>query len=99
MPNWRIMQLKKEDTCIRDTLARDRTTLSNERTLLAYLRTAIMSLASGITMIKLFKSDIFFQTLGYILIPTSIMIAVLGHVRYTRMRQRIANSNGSKTDK
>jgi putative membrane protein len=72
----------------RDYLAMDRTTLANERTLLAYGRTALMILATGITLIKLFNSP-GVAVLGYILIPLSVAMFLIGLHRYLKIRHAI----------
>ncbi len=76
----------------RDLLAIDRTTLANQRTLLAFIRTGLMVLVSGITFIKLFHSDLFLLVLGYILIPISIAIFIVGLILFFRMKRDIKAS-------
>ena len=79
---------------LRDRLAIDRTRLSNERTLLAWLRTALMTLVSGITMIKLFEGVVSMEVLGGVLIPLSLVGAVWGTHRYLHTRASIASTLG-----
>jgi putative membrane protein len=74
---------------LRDELARDRTVLANERTLLAYVRTALMLLASGMTLVKILRVDQGLRIAGYVLIPLSILVGVMGDVRYLRMRREL----------
>ncbi len=77
---------------MRDCLAQDRTSLANERTILAYLRTAMMLLASGITLVKLFGPGAYLRVLGYLLVPVSIGVAIMGYVRFVRMRHQITRA-------
>lgn len=78
-------QASTETTYMRDKMARIRTLLANERTLLAYARTAIMLAASGITLIKLLYHQTGFRYLGFALVAASIVIMVLGYVRFRKM--------------
>jgi putative membrane protein len=71
--------------------ARVRTILANERTLLAYIRTAIMLGFSGITAIKLFPRDRLLFTLGLVLIPLAVGVALFGYVRFQRVRDRVSD--------
>ena len=75
---------------LRDFLAKDRTALANERTFLAYARTCIMVFATGITLFKLFSDDIFLVLLGYVLIPVSFAILILGAVRFFTVKKHLA---------
>lgn len=79
---------------LRDHLAIDRTRLANERTLLAWLRTALMTLVSGITLIKLFEGVAAMEVLGGILVPLSLLTAVWGFRRYLQTRASIATALG-----
>lgn len=79
---------------LRDRLAIDRTRLANERTLLAWMRTALMTLVSGITLIKLFEGVIAMELLGGILVPLSLFMAAWGALRYRQTRLSIANTLG-----
>ncbi|RUT79160.1 DUF202 domain-containing protein [Ancylomarina longa] len=75
---------------LRDYLAIDRSKLANERTLLAYARTGLMFFVSGISLVKLFSTDLFLVYLGYILIPISIFIVILGLIRFKHTHTTIA---------
>ena len=46
-----------QEFILRDWLALDRTVLANERTFLAYGRTSLGLFLSGVTLIKVFKSE------------------------------------------
>lgn len=63
---------------LRDHLALDRTRLANHRTFLAYTRTMIMLFASGISFLKAFPDDKVMRVLGWILIPASIAVLIVG---------------------
>ena len=69
-----------------DHLAAIRSILANERTFLAYQRTAITTLAAAITFIRFFDHPLV-VALGWALIPCSGLTALLGAVRYRRMRR------------
>jgi putative membrane protein len=81
-----------EQLILRDRLAIDRTRLANERTVLAWLRTALMMLVSGITLLKLFEGVIVMETLGALLLPSSLLCAIWGLRRYWRTRASIEAS-------
>ena len=82
---------EREQLILRDHLAVERTMLANERTFLAYLRTALSLFALGIAFLKipLFES-LLFRITGWILIPLSVAVLLIGWVRYKRTRDRIA---------
>jgi hypothetical protein len=48
-----------------------------------------MLLASGVTLIKLFGTDRALLILGYVLVPVSIVTALVGYVRFIQMRGKI----------
>jgi putative membrane protein len=83
-----------ENLILRDHLAIDRTRLANERTLLSWLRTALMMLVSGITLLKLFEGVMPMETLGALLIPTSLWVGFLGARRYRLTRRSIQTALG-----
>lgn len=85
-------QVETEQLILRDRLALDRTDLANERTLLAYLRTALMSLISGVTLIKLFADSPATVVFGYLLLPLSLLVGAWGVARFLRMRRRIRSA-------
>jgi putative membrane protein len=80
---------------MRDKMARIRTLLANERTLLVYARTAIMLAASGVTLIKLLYHETGFLYLGFALVLASVLVMVLGYIRFRRMYVHIREP-GSK---
>lgn len=74
---------------LRDRLALDRTQLANERTLLAYLRTSIMMFASGVTLLKIFEHQGWWEALGWCLIALSPVMGVWGFVRYRQYSKKL----------
>jgi len=73
---------------LRDELAIDRTLLANERTLLAYLRSGVALVIAGATMIH-FSQHGWFRFAGTACIPSGIICAIIGVVRYVRMNRSI----------
>lgn len=73
---------------VREHLAATRSILANERTFLAYQRTALTELAVAATFIRFFDHPAL-TVVGWLLVPASLVTAVLGVVRYRRMRRRI----------
>jgi putative membrane protein len=74
---------------LRDHLARDRTILANERTLLAYVRTAFGFAAAGMTLIKLFPGEPGSQTMGFWLLVSAALLAIVGVVRFWMVRSQM----------
>ena len=79
------------DLILRDHLALDRTKLANERTILAYLRTAMMLMVSGVTLIKVFPSEMFMVISGITLLPVSFVVAVIGLISFLMTKRRMKN--------
>jgi putative membrane protein len=73
---------------LREHLAAARSILANERTFLAYQRTAVTTFAAAASFIKFFNNPIL-EIIGWLLMPVSGITAVLGVVRYVRMRESI----------
>jgi putative membrane protein len=82
--------LDHDKLIIRDFLAKDRTEMANERTLLAYARTAIMVFATGVTLVKLFADDAFLVLIGHALFPASLLLFILGIVRFIKVRKELS---------
>ncbi|MBN2541754.1 DUF202 domain-containing protein [bacterium] len=78
------------DLELRDLLALERTNLANERTFLAYLRTSVMLLISSITFIKLFTDILILRIIGFILIPVTIIVALIGLVKFISTKRKIS---------
>lgn len=73
---------------LNDQLAAIRSILASERTFLAYQRTALATLVAGITLLQFF--DLFwFQLVGVVLIPISIITVTIGFIRYRKTRRYI----------
>ena len=70
---------------LRDYLSIDRTILSNQNTFLAYLRTALTLFVSGVTFIHFFDSRVLW-IVGWTFIPIGVLTAVIGLIRYNRLR-------------
>lgn len=68
--------------------ARHRTILANERTFLAYVRTALTLFAAGITFIRFFGIP-FLSFVGYIFIGLSIVLTIVGIIRYQKTNTHI----------
>ena len=77
---------------LRDELAASRTYLATERTFLAYVRTAIMLGVSGVSLVKLLRSQPELVILGYALMPLAAAVAIVGLVRFIRTRRFVENS-------
>ncbi len=71
-----------------DRLAITRTELANERTLLAYARTALALAAGGIGLVELFDTPTL-VTLGWMLVPLSLVVLVVGVARFRRARETL----------
>jgi putative membrane protein len=74
---------------LKDHLAASRTRLANQRTFLAYSRTALMTLVTGITLMKLFSQDHILPDIGIIFIPTSLIIFLAGVFSYFKTYKNI----------
>ncbi|MFN3781283.1 MAG: DUF202 domain-containing protein [Candidatus Kapaibacteriota bacterium] len=73
---------------LNDQLAAIRSMLANERTFLAYQRTALATFVAGLTILQFF-STFWFQLIGFLLIPISILTISIGFVRYRKTRRFI----------
>ncbi|MBN2587592.1 MAG: DUF202 domain-containing protein [Candidatus Fermentibacteraceae bacterium] len=63
--------------------------MANERTLLAYVRTALMLLASGLTLVKILRVDPELRVIGYLLMPLSLVVGMMGYIRNLRIRKQL----------
>ncbi len=81
-------RLQNKKITLRDVLAEDRTLLANERTFLAYLRTAFSLAVAGLTFIKFFEGSSYIW-IGRISIILGIVTAILGVIRYKKIREHI----------
>jgi putative membrane protein len=81
-------ELKVDEPFVRDVMAIERTIMANERTFLSFWRTALTLIIAGITFIKFFKGEVY-VILGWIFIPTGVVIFIQGIRVYHRMRKAI----------
>ncbi|MBN1365200.1 MAG: DUF202 domain-containing protein [Syntrophaceae bacterium] len=88
MENSPYKKFDNENLILRDELAIDRTLLANERTLLSYLRSGVVLLIAGVSIFH-FSQENWFWAVGFACIPTGIITAVFGTVRYWRMNKLI----------
>jgi putative membrane protein len=86
-------KVKPDEMIVRDYLAAERTHLANERTLLSYLRAAILLLVTAITMLKFFENDSALVIIAIVLLPLSLLIALLGIGRFFQVRKKLAVFN------
>ncbi len=84
--------LDTNELILRDYLSIARSKLANERTLLAYLRTGLMFFVSGLSLIKLFPTEVILLFLGYILIPVSLFTIILGAIRFKQSCKNVTKS-------
>jgi putative membrane protein len=80
--DWQQGQMK--EPIVRDVMAIERTILANERTFLAFWRTALTLFIAGITFIQFFAGTVM-QVLGWIFIPTGVVVFLQGLRIYRRM--------------
>lgn len=73
-----------DEFILRDWLALDRTVLANERTFLAYGRTALALMAAGITLIKVFESDLAIGA-GWGFVVVALVVFGFGVQRFLTM--------------
>lgn len=74
---------------LRDELAIDRTILANERTLLAYLRSSLTLLIAGVSIMHFSRGGWFF-VVGVVCIPSGLITASVGLLRFRGMNRSIA---------
>ncbi len=74
-----------DEFIIRDWLALDRTVLANERTFLAYGRTSLALMAAGITLIKVFESDLAIGA-GWGFVVVAVVVFGFGVQRFLKMQ-------------
>jgi putative membrane protein len=69
---------------VRDVMAIERTILANERTFLAFWRTALTLFIAGLTFLQFFAGTLM-QIIGWIFIPTGVVVFLQGVRIYRRM--------------
>lgn len=79
---------KKEAIILRDHLSIERTKLANERTLMSYLRTSLYLVLGGIAFLGM--QDLKeIRILGYLLLSLSLIVLVVGIVRFSQLRRHL----------
>lgn len=73
---------------VRDVMAIERTIMANERTFLSFWRTALTMFIAGLTFIEFFRGTVF-QVIGWIFIPTGILVFCWGCRVRARMNRVI----------
>lgn len=86
----------KEEIILRDYLALERTRLANERTLLSYIRSSIYLLLGAVTFLQLDSFDTI-HWFGYLTLVLSGVFAIIGFVRYYRLKLRLEREYFSKS--
>ena len=76
----------RDSLILRDILAIDRTVMANTRTFLSYIRTSLTLFIAGVTFIQFFESRVIFLV-GWIFVPLSGMVFLLGALSYIRMKR------------
>jgi putative membrane protein len=96
--NWEKSQIK--EPIVRDVMAIERTIMANERTFLAFWRTALTMFIAGLTFLQFFAGTVM-QVIGWIFIPTGVVVFLQGLRIYRRMNsviqraeQAVENENG-----
>jgi putative membrane protein len=85
----RYSNYEKEKLSLGDVLALDRTRLANERTFLAYLRASIMIGVSSVSIFKLLPDERLLVILAWAMLPTSLLLAIVGAVRSNRLARSL----------
>jgi putative membrane protein len=80
----------REQIILRDYLALERTKLANERTLFSYIRTSLYLILAGFTLIQLRELGSL-QWIGIISLVISILILIIGVVRYVKLNRQLKN--------
>jgi len=78
----------KREVYVRDHLAEYRTGLALRRTFLSYLRTALAFFGGGLALIK-FSGHPFVTWIGWLLLPTGIVILVQGIITYIKVNRGV----------
>ena len=80
----------RDSLILRDHLAIDRTVMANTRTFLSYIRTALTMFIAGVTFIHFFEPRILLL-IGWLFIPVSGAILLIGAIYYIKMKRSIRN--------
>jgi len=79
----------KEKIILRDFLAMERTSLANERTLFAYIRASLYLAIAGVAIME-YEGFNTFTWLSYTVFGISILISLIGTIRYHRLKRKLA---------
>ena len=79
---------EKNNLCLTDVLAIERTVLANDRTLLAYVRTALSIVVAGLSFIRFFGSEPL-RIVGFVLVPSGTALFVYGIRKYYQYKGKI----------
>lgn len=82
-------QYENHQLILRDELAIDRTLLANERTFLSYLRSGVALAIAGLSIMH-FSGTAWFWWVGVACLPSGIVTALVGFLRFRRMGADIA---------
>jgi putative membrane protein len=93
--DWEKLQI--DEPLVRDVMAIERTIMANERTFLSFWRTALTLIIAGITFVHYFKGTLY-DIIGYIFIPTGLVVFLQGVRVYWRMRQVIRRAEQTVED-
>ncbi len=74
-------EISLTEPVLRDFMAIERTVMANERTFLSYVRAALGFFIGGLSFMEFFDSWLI-QFLGWIFIPTGIVVFWLGLKKY-----------------
>jgi putative membrane protein len=98
--NWEKSPI--QEPIVRDVMAIERTIMANERTFLAFWRTALTMFIAGLTFLQFFAGTVM-QVIGWIFIPTGVVVFLQGLRIYRRMNsviqraeQAVENENGQE---
>lgn len=81
----RQREFKKDRIILRDHLSLERTRLANERTLMAYIRSSLYLVVGGIAFLNVQELQSI-QWAGYLSFLISIVVMVIGVIKYMRLR-------------
>lgn len=82
----RKREFKRNQIILRDHLSLERTRLANERTFMAFVRTSLYLIVGGIAFLKVEELQSI-QWLGYVCFLISIIVLVIGIMKYIRLRK------------
>ncbi len=95
LTDWEKLQI--DEPFVRDVMAIERTIMANERTFLSFWRTALTMFIAGLTFIQFFAGTVM-QVIGWVFIPTGMVVFVQGVRVYRRMCKIIHQAEQSVED-